>query len=63
MRFELPAASVGQAVLILPPWPVVMPAECNDNLEGLDDKCLQTLQDWVKKFTQKYKIVGKVASV
>mmetsp|Transcript_13828 Transcript_13828/g.34016 ORF Transcript_13828/g.34016 Transcript_13828/m.34016 type:complete len:103 (-) Transcript_13828:392-700(-) len=37
-------------------------AECNDNLEGLDDKCLQTLQDWTKKFTQKYKIVGQVAS-
>jgi hypothetical protein len=36
------------------------PSECNANLEGLEEKHLKTLDDWHKKFSTKYKIVGKV---
>eukprot|EP00210_Caulerpa_lentillifera_P007296 g6975.t1 len=33
---------------------------CDDNLEGLDEKSLKILDDWIKKFTDKYPIIGKV---
>lgn len=33
---------------------------CDDQLEGLEDKSLKILDDWIKKFSDKYTIVGKV---
>ena len=34
--------------------------ECNDKLDDLTEKQIQTLNDWEKKFDQKYPVVGKV---
>jgi len=33
---------------------------CDDQLEGLDEKSLKILDDWIKKFDDKYTVVGKV---
>ena len=33
---------------------------CNDDLEGLEEKNLKILDDWIKRFSDKYTIVGKV---
>lgn len=36
-------------------------ADCNAHLDDLTDKQLQTLEDWEKKFRDKYPVVGKVS--
>lgn len=35
-------------------------SECNDNLADISEKQQKTLDDWIAKFTSKYKVVGKV---
>lgn len=38
--------------------------ECdNDSLEGLTEKQLKVLDDWFKKFSQKYTVMGKLQHV
>jgi len=33
---------------------------CDDEMEGLEEKSLKILDDWIKKFDGKYTVVGKV---
>ena len=35
---------------------------CNDDLEDLEEKNLKILDDWIKRFNDKYAIVGKVCA-
>lgn len=37
--------------------------ECNDNLDDFTEKDLKVLDDWIKKFDGKYKVVGQVRTL
>jgi membrane-associated progesterone receptor component len=34
--------------------------DCTGNLEGLDEKQLKVLDDWQRKFDEKYPFVGRL---
>lgn len=36
------------------------PGDCNDNLEGLTEEQLKTLEDWDRRFQSKYGVAGKI---
>jgi len=41
----------------------VDPEYCDDNIGSLDEKAQRILDDWIKKFSEKYTIMGKVTSI
>ena len=38
-------------------------AECNDELSDLDERQLKTLSDWIRKFQDKYPVIGRISNL